>query len=104
MRLNDLGTVTSDGFNPSSDDAGGLLTGPSDQINTDPLLGALQDNGGPTFTHAPLPGSPVIDAGDPNFTSPPFYDQGAPGFDRMVNGRIEWAHLRCSRRRLRHLH
>jgi len=27
-------------------------------------LGALQDNGGPTFTMAPLPGSPLIDAGD----------------------------------------
>ena len=30
--------------------------------NTDPLLGPLQDNGGPTFTHALLPGSPAIDA------------------------------------------
>ena len=40
----------------SSDDAGGYLTGPGDQINTDPLLGPLQDNGGPIFTHASLPG------------------------------------------------
>ncbi len=30
----------------------------------DPLLGPLQHNGGPTLTHAPLPGSPVIDTGD----------------------------------------
>jgi hypothetical protein len=30
----------------------------------DPLLGPLQDNGGPTPTHALLPGSPAIDAGD----------------------------------------
>ena len=29
----------------------------------DPLLGPLQDNGGPTWTHALLPGSPAIDAG-----------------------------------------
>src|SRR5947209_8080982 len=29
----------------------------------DPMLGPLQDNGGPTFTMAPLPGSPAIDAG-----------------------------------------
>ncbi|MBN2292730.1 MAG: cadherin-like domain-containing protein, partial [Pirellulales bacterium] len=29
----------------------------------DPMLGPLQDNGGPTLTHAPLPGSPLIDAG-----------------------------------------
>jgi hypothetical protein len=28
-----------------------------------PLLGPLQDNGGPTRTSAPLPGSPLIDAG-----------------------------------------
>ena len=65
------------------------LTGPGDQINTDPMLGPLQDNGGPTFTHALLPGSPAIDAGDPNFTPPPFYDQRGPGFDRVVNGRID---------------
>lgn len=29
----------------------------------DPLLGALADNGGPTLTHNPLFGSPLIDAG-----------------------------------------
>ena len=28
---------------------------------TDPLLGPLADNGGPTFTHLPQPGSPAID-------------------------------------------
>src|SRR5438046_9473137 len=53
------------------------------------MLGPLQDNGGPTFTHALLPGSPAIDAGDPNFTPPPFFDQRGPGFDRVVNGRID---------------
>ena len=40
---------------------------PSDQVGVapnpiDPLLGPLADNGGPTFTHALLPGSPAIDA------------------------------------------
>ena len=50
----------------SSDNGGGCLTGPGDQINTDPVLGPLQDNGGPTFTHALLPDSPAIDAGDPS--------------------------------------
>ena len=87
--LNDFGTVTSYGYNVSSDDSGGYLNGTGDQINTDPLLGPLQDNGGPTFTHALLPGSPVINAGDPNFTPPPFYDQRGPGFPRVVNGRID---------------
>jgi hypothetical protein len=65
------------------------LTGPGDQINTDPLLGPLQNNGGPTFTHALLPGSPAIDAGDPNFTPPPLNDQRGCSFDRVFNGRID---------------
>src|SRR5215471_1772307 len=87
--VNDSGTLTSDGYNLSSDDGSGYLIGPGDQINTDPLLGPLQNNGGPTFTHALLPGSPAIDAGDANFTPPPFFDQRGLGFDRVVNGRID---------------
>jgi predicted outer membrane repeat protein len=57
------GTVTSLGYNLSSDNGGGFLTATTDQINTDPKLGPLQDNGGPTFTYALLPGSPAIDKG-----------------------------------------
>jgi hypothetical protein len=53
------------------------------------MLGPLQDNGGPTSTHALLPGSLAIDAGDPNFTPPPLYDQRGPGFPRVMNGRID---------------
>jgi hypothetical protein len=87
--FNDGGTVTSLGYNVSSDDGGGFLTAPGDQINTDPVLGPLQDNGGLTFTHALLPGSPAIDAGDPNFTPPPLYDQRGTGYPRVVNGRID---------------
>jgi predicted outer membrane repeat protein len=87
--FNDGGTVTSLGYNLSSDDGGGILTGPGDQINTDPLLGPLQNNGGPTSTHALLPGSPAIDAGDPNFSPPPFNDQRGCHFDRVFNGRID---------------
>jgi hypothetical protein len=37
----------------------------NDLLNVDPLLGPLQDNGGPTMTMALLPGSPAIDAGVP---------------------------------------
>jgi predicted outer membrane repeat protein len=87
--FNDGGTVTSEGYNLSSDDAGSYLTGPGDQINTDPLLGPLQDNGGPTLTHALLPGSPAIDTGDPNFSPPPFNDQRDCHFDRVFDGRID---------------
>jgi hypothetical protein len=87
--FNNGGTITSAGYNLSSDDGGGYLNGPGDQINTDPLLGPLQNNGGPTFTHELLSGSPAIDAGDPNFTPPPFYDQRGPGFYRIRNDRID---------------
>src|SRR5262249_13401996 len=89
LYVNGGGTVASLGYNISSDDAGGFLTGPGDQINTHPLLGPLQDNGGPTFTHALLPNSPAIDAGDSNFTPPPLFDQRGPGFSRIRNGRID---------------
>jgi hypothetical protein len=53
------------------------------------MLGPLQNNGGPTFTHELLTGSPAIDAGDPNFTPPPYYDQRGPVFWRLRNGRID---------------
>lgn len=36
---------------------------PTDLVNTDPRLGPLLDNGGPTLTRALLPGSPALDAG-----------------------------------------
>jgi hypothetical protein len=83
------GTVTSRGYNVCSDDADGLLNGPGDQINTNPLLGPLRNNGGPTFTHALLRGSPAIDAGDPNFSPPPVNDQRGSPFVRVFNGRID---------------
>jgi len=86
---NDSGTITSHGYNLSSDDGGGVLNGPGDQINTNPLLGPLQNNGGPTFTHQLLPGSPAINAGDPNFVGPPDYDQRGPGYERVRGIRID---------------
>src|SRR5262249_52447668 len=58
-----LGTFTSHGQNLESADTCSLNPG-IDLVNTDPMLGPLQFNGGPTLTHALLPGSPAIDAGD----------------------------------------
>jgi hypothetical protein len=92
-------TVTSLGYNLSNDDGSGHLTGPGDQINTDPLLGPLQNNGGPTFTQALLPGSPAINAGNPSFTPPPVFDQRGPGFRRVRNGRIDIGSYEVQRRR-----
>src|SRR4029077_4884629 len=87
--FNDGGTVTSHGYNVSSDNGGGYLNRPGDQINTDPHLGPLQDNGGPTLTHLPLSGSPAIDGGDPNFTPPPFHDQRGSCYYRVFGRRID---------------
>jgi hypothetical protein len=58
------GTVAlaSSGSNISSD-ATCNFNQPGDQVNTNPLLGPLANNGGPTLTHLPLPGSPAIDTG-----------------------------------------
>jgi uncharacterized Zn-binding protein involved in type VI secretion len=53
----------SQGHNLDSEKTCGF-TSAGDQINIDPLLGDLQDNGGSTFTHALLAGSPAIDNGD----------------------------------------
>jgi hypothetical protein len=88
------GTIISDGYNLSSDDGAGYLTAAGDQVNTDPKLGPLQDNGGPTFTHALLADSPAIDAGNlnynPNNSQPQLiYDQRGVRFDRVKNGRSD---------------
>lgn len=57
------GFLNSLGHNLDDDNTCGFgATG--DIVNADPLLGPLQDNGGHTPTHALLPGSPAIDAGD----------------------------------------
>ena len=96
---NSSGVVMSLGYNLSSDDAFGILASPGDQIQTDPKLGPLQNNGGHTLTHALLPGSPAIDAGNPNFTPPPFHDQRGPGFLRIVGGRIDKGSFEVQRHR-----
>ena len=83
------GTITSYGYNLSSDGGGGFLTGTGDRINTNPMLGPLEDNGGSIFTHALLGGSPAINAGDPAFSPPPAFDQRGPGYPRVSGGRID---------------
>ena len=65
------GTLTSAGFNIIGNNSGAtIVAGPGDQVGTagspiDPMLGPLQDNGGPTQTNAPLPRSPAVDTGGP---------------------------------------
>jgi beta-glucanase (GH16 family) len=55
-------TLTSEGGNLLADATCASAGAPGDITSPSPQLGALADNGGPTQTHALLPGSPAIDA------------------------------------------
>ncbi len=70
------GSIISLGHNLDSGNTCGLIA-TGDITNTDPLLGPLQDNGGPTPTHALRPLSPAIGAGDNN-GCPPTDQRGVP--------------------------
>jgi hypothetical protein len=63
-------------------------TDPTNRFTDAPGLGPLQDNGGPTWTMAPLPGSVAIDAGN-NAFAPSSHDQRGPGFPRVLHGAID---------------
>jgi predicted outer membrane repeat protein len=71
----------------------GCLNGPNN-LNGDPNLGPLQDNGGPTETHALLHGSIAINAGnnglavDPD-SNPLLYDQRGAGYPRILGGTVD---------------
>ena len=60
------GALTSQGYNLIGNNSGTTITGTTtgNQLNVDPKLGPLQNNGGPTFTQALLPGSPAIEGGN----------------------------------------
>lgn len=84
--------VTSKGYNLASDDAGGYLNKFSDIKNANANLGPLQNNGGPTLTHAPVVPSPAIDAGDDNVLESPLNlttDQRGSGFPRRRGTHVD---------------
>ena len=60
-------------------------------LDADPMLYPLADNGGTSLTHAIPETSPAWNAGDPAFTSPPgpTVDQRGTGYARVVGGRID---------------
>ena len=93
----DSGTTTnsfdSKGYNLIGDgNATGAFNQTGDQLSTDPKLGALAENGGPTQTHALLTDSPAIDAGPPTdgatiVCPPPSTDQR--GVERPQDGNAD---------------
>jgi CSLREA domain-containing protein len=54
--------ITSNGYNIAGDASCNLVAA-GDLPSTNPLLGPLTNNGGTTLTHAPLSGSPAVEAG-----------------------------------------
>jgi hypothetical protein len=78
-------SVTNFGYNVSDDAS--TKTFASTVANL--FLGPLNNNGGPTLTHALLPNSPAINAGDPDFAPPPDYDQRGAGFPRVAASRLD---------------
>jgi hypothetical protein len=87
------GAVTSGGFNLVRATGGSTGWLATDLLNIDPLLGPLGNNGGSTFTHAVLPGSPAINAGnndlavDPVTHKPLLFDQR--GYARITAGAVD---------------
>ena len=62
---------------------------PTDQTNVlDPMLGPLQDNGGPTETMAVLYGSPAIDGSTALHVVGLVNDQRGAGYPRVIDGNI----------------
>ncbi len=74
--------ITSNNYNIDSEDTCGFNQA-NDQTITDPQLGGLADNGGPTNTHALPSGSPAIDTADPTCPLPATDQRGVP---RPVDG------------------
>jgi uncharacterized delta-60 repeat protein len=88
-----IAPVTSAGGNLIGDSPGDsanipIVYQPTDIRDTNPLLGALSNNGGTTLTHALLAGSPIIDKGLNRLVSPlaPAFDQRGAGFARIRDG------------------
>ncbi|XAM01113.1 PEP-CTERM sorting domain-containing protein [Phycisphaeraceae bacterium D3-23] len=78
------GTVSGDN-NLVQDPTGAFLVGTDNQLGVSVLLGVLADNGGPTWTHALLPGSAAIDAG----ANPAVLLLDQRGGARVVNGQAD---------------
>jgi len=61
--LSNVGGIVNGGFNIDTGTSCQFSSANNSLSSTDPMLGPLQNNGGPTHTMALLPGSPAIDHG-----------------------------------------
>jgi hypothetical protein len=87
-------TVTNGGNNLDSGTTCGFGTANGSLSDTNPLLGTLKDNGGPTETHALLVGSPAINKGNNAFAvdpggNPLQFDQRGDGFPRIIGPAVD---------------
>lgn len=80
--------VLDNGHNLDSGTTCGFDVNKGSLNNTDPLLGPLADNGGPTLTMTLLPGSPAINAGD-NALIPIDVTTDQRGFPRIQDGMVD---------------
>jgi len=80
--------VLDNGHNLDSGTTCGFNANKGSLNNTDPLLGPLADNGGPTLTMALLPGSPAINAGGNAFI-PDGVTTDQRGFPRIQDGMVD---------------
>jgi hypothetical protein len=82
VALNDAapGTIQSD-IDPATIDSG-----TANLLGGEPRLGPLQDNGGPTPTMAPFPGSPAIDSGNNAAATAAGLTTDQRGLPRVVDG------------------
>ncbi len=84
------GGVVNVNYSAIGDTTGFTLTGANNILDTDPLLGPLQDNDGPTLTMAPLAGSPLIDAGSDELApAGSITDQRGLGFYRPYGASMD---------------
>jgi CSLREA domain-containing protein len=89
FKWSSVSEINSHGYNLVEVEGGCTFTAPGDIVGQDPLLGPLQENGGPTLTHGLAGHSPARDAGDPAFVPPPAWDQRGQDYPRVVRGRID---------------
>lgn len=96
LRLDSSNVVTIDHSLIGDTTGSGItaMTGTGNILNQPAMLGPLADNGGPTLTHALLPDSLAINAGNDAFAVDAegvalMNDQRGPGFDRIFGSGVD---------------